>query len=251
MHKDTLTRASALAPVWTQGKKGGEAQPAHERGGWVVETWYVGSLLEERERLLRRRGSSRGVAGPGPGPAAAGASPTGGVGGDSPSPPASPRRRPGSPLRGARGSSDAAADSDGDARTGCTPPGEDDEDDDLFDDEDEDEDEEEGSKEEGPGGPSSPTAGADSAVDGKGGKSVQDRIRRRLRQGARKIEGRVGYTPVYYDPPLRADGTLARSCLKGRAGKRLLKNGLIFATEVPKPFFYPPEEGSASDEEME
>lgn len=78
---------------------------------------------------------------------------------------------------------------------------------------------------------------------------TQERIKQQLRKGARKVEGRVGYTPVYYDPPVKSDGTLARSCLKGRSGKKPLRTGLIFNDVKPKVFNYPPEEDSSSDNE--
>jgi hypothetical protein len=77
---------------------------------------------------------------------------------------------------------------------------------------------------------------------------AQDRIKQQLRKGARKIEGRVGYTPVYYDPPVKADGTPAKSCLKGRSGKRPLRTGLVFNDTKPKVFNYPPEEPAPSDD---
>jgi hypothetical protein len=77
----------------------------------------------------------------------------------------------------------------------------------------------------------------------------QERIKQQLRKGACKVEGRVGYTPVYYDPPMKADGTLAHSCLKGRSGKRPLRSGLVFNDTKPKVFNYPPEKDSSSDHE--
>jgi hypothetical protein len=82
----------------------------------------------------------------------------------------------------------------------------------------------------------------------KRAQELQDRIKQRLRKGARKIEGRVGYTAVYYDPPIKADGTPAKSCLKGRSGKRPLKTGLVFNDAKPKMFNYPPEEPALSDD---
>ncbi len=80
-------------------------------------------------------------------------------------------------------------------------------------------------------------------------KRAQDRIKQQLRKGARKIEGKVGYTAVYYDPPVKADGTPAKSCLKGRSGKKPLKTGLVFNDAKPKVFNYPPEEPTVSDNE--
>ena len=80
-------------------------------------------------------------------------------------------------------------------------------------------------------------------------KQTQERIKQQLRKGARKIEGRVGYTPVYYDPPVKADGTLARSCLKGRSGKKPLRSGLVFSEVKPKMFNYPPEEDPTDEDE--
>ena len=84
--------------------------------------------------------------------------------------------------------------------------------------------------------------------DESSAKRTQERIKQQLRKGARKIEGRVGYTPVYYDPPLKSDGTLAKSCLKGRSGKKPLRTGLVFNETKPKVFNYPPEEDPIGDE---
>ena len=77
---------------------------------------------------------------------------------------------------------------------------------------------------------------------------AQDRIKQQLRKGARKLEGKVGYTAVYYDPPVKADGTPARSCLKGRSGKRPLRTGLVFNDAKPKVFNYPPEVPTPTDD---
>jgi len=73
------------------------------------------------------------------------------------------------------------------------------------------------------------------------------------RKNRRKPQGKIGYTPVYYDPPAKADGTLARSCLKGRGEKRTKKLNFDWGAIPDKEdwFFYPPEEPSDEEEEPE
>jgi WD40 repeat protein len=83
-----------------------------------------------------------------------------------------------------------------------------------------------------------------------GGKS---KVGRELRKHRRKPQGKIGYTPVYYDPPAKADGTLARSCLKGRGEKRTKKLNFDWGAIPDREdwFFYPPEEPSDEEEESE
>jgi WD40 repeat protein len=66
---------------------------------------------------------------------------------------------------------------------------------------------------------------------------------------------RVGYTPVYYPPPMLPDGSHARSCLKGRGRQEAMRAGLSWGeTEFDnlEIHFYPPEnpvegEGESDD----
>lgn len=109
----------------------------------------------------------------------------------------------------------------------------------------EDEDEEEAEDEDG-----GPDAKAKEKKKARQALGEGSKLRRNPRK---KMEGKVGYTPVYYDPPKKQDGTPARSCLKGRGAKRPNKMNFVWGSipEQDNWFYYPPEYPSEEEEEPE
>jgi len=114
-----------------------------------------------------------------------------------------------------------------------------------------------------PSTPNSPK-GEKSEKKKAGGKDNMIEQMPRRKKGRRRLPGaKVGYTPVYYDPPKLDTGVAVRSCLKGRGRTAvhgtLLRGGLVWsagslATPAENPIFYYPaadygEEGESEKEE--
>jgi hypothetical protein len=79
---------------------------------------------------------------------------------------------------------------------------------------------------------------------------------RRKKGARRRLPGaKVGYTPVYYEPPKLEDGTAVRSCLKGRGRTTVLRGGIVWSAQsLSQPaenpiFYYPPAEYDDEDDE--
>ena len=74
--------------------------------------------------------------------------------------------------------------------------------------------------------------------------------RRKGRQNGVMPGARVGYTPIYYPPPVLISGNETRSCLKGRGRIDAMRAGLTWGEDIPM-HYYPPENPETDEEDSE